>query len=62
MPLEIAIIWMLVSEGVGSSSSVRVFERLAVLAGALLSFLGAVHFRGLGVRLLETKVLLTILQ
>jgi len=52
---------MLVSDSVGRRSSVRVFERLPVLAGGL-SFLGVVHFRGLDVLLLGTKVLLTILQ
>lgn len=52
---------MLVSDSGGRRSSVRVFERLPVLAGDLLSFLGVVHFRGLDVLLFGTKVLLTIL-
>ena len=53
---------MLVSDGGGSRSSSTRLERLDALAGGLLSFLGVVHFRGLGVRRLRTKVLLTILQ
>ena len=50
------------SDGDGSSSSSTRLERLVVLAGDLLSFLGVAHFRGLGVLRLGTKVLLTILK
>ena len=57
-----AINWTLVSDGDGSSSSSTRLERLVVLAGDLLSFLGVAHFRGLGVLRLGTKVLLTILK
>ena len=57
-----AINCTLVSDGDGSSSSSTRLERLAVLAGDLLSFLGVAHFRGLGVLRLGTKVLLTILK
>ena len=60
--LKVAIIWMLVSDGDGRRSSVRSFERLAFLAAALPSFLGTLHFRGLGVLRFVTKALLTILQ
>ena len=60
--LFVAIICMLVSESGGRRSSSKRLERLDVLAGGLLSFLGVVHFRGLGVRLLRTKLLLTTLQ
>ena len=56
-----AMSFMLVSDSGGRSSG-SVFERLPVLAGFLLSFLGVVHFRGLDVLLLGTKVLLTILS
>lgn len=59
--LLVAINCMLVSDSGGRRSSVRVFERLVVLTGGL-SFLGVLHFRGLGVLLFGTKVLLTILQ
>ena len=57
-----AMSFMLVSDSGGRRSSFWVFERLPVLAGCLLSFLGVVHFRGLDVLLLGTKVLLTILS
>ena len=52
---------MLVSDSGGSSSSKRL-ERLDVLDGSLLSFLGVVHFRGLGVLRFRTKLLLTSLH
>ena len=53
---------MLVSDRGGRRSSSERFERLDVLPGDLESFLGVVHFLGLGVRLLRTKLLLTTLQ
>ena len=56
-----AMSFMLVSDSGGRSSG-RLFERLPVLAGCLLSFLGVVHFRGLDDLLLGTKVPLTILS
>lgn len=59
--LFVAISCMLVSDSGGSSSSKRL-ERLDVLAGGLLSFLGVVHFRGLGVLRFRTKLLLTSLH